>query len=689
MAKKKSIPKQKRTTKVGESKAKVEESGNAMYAFRETIESIVIAFVLAFLFRTFEAEAFVIPTGSMSPSLQGQHKDVCCSECGYRFRATASEEAGDRLQYASAELARTQQELRRVEKMLSGRLSSRDRGRLEYALTGLRQDEQQKMRLVKSFDTVAGMCPMCRQLMPMRPDLPSNVPAAVGLQDVEEQKTYPGDRILVNKYCYTHSDPQRWDVVVFKFPGNGEMNYIKRLVGLPNETLRIYQGDIFVSDEANNGEFEIERKPSDKVDVMLQVVHDTNYDPVVLYDAGWPLRWKVTSSDGWDRQLDTKAKTVGQTYSITASSDETTHWLEYQHFVPQQRDWATARTYQQNGDYGNTTKEQWLAECKPELIRDFNPYNADRSRGGTGNPRAGGIEDIGWTMPEEKFGMHWVGDLAIDCNLTVEEASGEFYLRLVEAGRAFICRVDLSSGDATVSLEGDDSVSATAKTTVRSPGDYQLRFANVDDQLLLWIDGSEVLLSGDSPALIYDADQVYDGRENAVPQSSPTDLGDLAPAAIGARGASVSVDRLQVLRDIYYIATRWDSEDLEKICDFPHPMVDLTPEGKRYPTLSSVRQQFTDPSKWTARFKERRKEDFPIESGQLFVMGDNSPASSDCRLWASGNGNAMAKPGGSYLDRRLLIGKAVCVFWPHSWGEIPFIKRLPGFPNFGDMRLVR
>ena len=41
------------------------------HAIRETVESIVIAFVLAFLFRTFEAEAFVIPTGSMAPTLMG------------------------------------------------------------------------------------------------------------------------------------------------------------------------------------------------------------------------------------------------------------------------------------------------------------------------------------------------------------------------------------------------------------------------------------------------------------------------------------------------------------------------------------------------------------------------------------------------------------------------------------------
>src|SRR6266516_2495426 len=62
---------------------------------RETVESVVIAFVLAFLFRTFEAEAFVIPTGSMAPTLQGRHKDVDCPQCGYHYRVSASEEESE------------------------------------------------------------------------------------------------------------------------------------------------------------------------------------------------------------------------------------------------------------------------------------------------------------------------------------------------------------------------------------------------------------------------------------------------------------------------------------------------------------------------------------------------------------------------------------------------------------------
>jgi hypothetical protein len=62
---------------------------------RETFESIVVAFVLAFLFRTFIAEAFVIPTGSMAPTLFGRHKDVHCPQCRFEYEVSASYELND------------------------------------------------------------------------------------------------------------------------------------------------------------------------------------------------------------------------------------------------------------------------------------------------------------------------------------------------------------------------------------------------------------------------------------------------------------------------------------------------------------------------------------------------------------------------------------------------------------------
>ena len=56
------------------------------------------------------------------------------------------------------------------------------------------------------------------------------------------------DRLFINKFVYHFESIGRGDVVVFKLPRvlDGRVDYIKRLVGLPGETIRIYHGDVFV-----------------------------------------------------------------------------------------------------------------------------------------------------------------------------------------------------------------------------------------------------------------------------------------------------------------------------------------------------------------------------------------------------------------------------------------------------------
>jgi signal peptidase I len=61
--------------------------------FREVIETIVFVVVLVLLLKTFLAEAFVIPTGSMATTLLGYHREVTCQKCGYPFLVNASSEA--------------------------------------------------------------------------------------------------------------------------------------------------------------------------------------------------------------------------------------------------------------------------------------------------------------------------------------------------------------------------------------------------------------------------------------------------------------------------------------------------------------------------------------------------------------------------------------------------------------------
>jgi len=57
------------------------------------VETIVFVVVLVLLLRSFLAEAFVIPTGSMATTLLGYHRDVICPECGEHFPVNASKEA--------------------------------------------------------------------------------------------------------------------------------------------------------------------------------------------------------------------------------------------------------------------------------------------------------------------------------------------------------------------------------------------------------------------------------------------------------------------------------------------------------------------------------------------------------------------------------------------------------------------
>ena len=59
-------------------------------SFREVVECIVFVVVLVLLLRSFVAEAFVIPTGSMATTLLGYHIDVTCPQCGLHFPVNAS-----------------------------------------------------------------------------------------------------------------------------------------------------------------------------------------------------------------------------------------------------------------------------------------------------------------------------------------------------------------------------------------------------------------------------------------------------------------------------------------------------------------------------------------------------------------------------------------------------------------------
>ncbi|HWC89566.1 MAG TPA: S26 family signal peptidase, partial [Pirellulales bacterium] len=542
-----------------------EPSGKAV---RETIESVVIAFVLAFMFRTFEAEAFVIPTGSMAPTLSGRHLDVTCPKCGYEYRGGASLNENWQSQASDPD----------------ARQGERDMAR---------------QRLSDS-EPVAVTCPQCRYVLPVEPDTPSG----------EENPPYNGDRILVAKFPYDFGPPKRFDVFVFKYPGNAQVNYIKRLAGLPNESLRIYHGDLYSKPlDAPASDYQIIRKPTNKLLAMMQTVYDNDCVVDEMTAAGWPLRWQplpageATGGDaaggnvpGGNVPADAaapawKSADGGRSFSASPAADQAA-WLRYQHFVATDSDWQSILEKR----FDKQTPQ------RPQLITDFYSYNDVITKGEHGAP------------PNHTLGMNWVGDLKLDCELQLDKPEGKIVLELVKAGRRFRAKLDAATGQAELSIDGLDDFHPRATTNVRGPGRYQVAFANVDAHLTLWADGKRIQFDGDTG---------YTPLADDVPTAA-----DLAPVGIGAEGASLTVRHLNLHRDVYYIAAKLGSS---VITDYP--LSDNLPTGMDQPDkLGEFLDFFSNPDRWKAEgpdgkspFDERRSVEFDIGPDQFIALGDNSP----------------------------------------------------------------
>lgn len=544
-------------------KEEAEKKPKRQESTRDTIESILFAFILAFMFRTFEAEAFVIPTGSMAPTLYGRHKETDCAKCGYHVTVGASDEV-DRDTNLISPHARIQ----------------------------------------------SAICPNC----------------GYENDQIEEALAFNGDRILVNKFPYEFGEPDRWDVFVFKNPQEPETNYIKRLVGLPNETLRISGGNVYLVTDSG---LQILRKDPSKQRVLQIPVYDDKFPPREILEAGWPERWQsmkrgqIGQFGGWsDSKAGWEADDENRSYSI-ASDSGNLEWLRYRHFLPTEDDWYQLR------------KNQPL-NPKARLISDFCAYNT----------YTGSEFSQAYQVDTGKF---WARDLTINFDLELEAVtdSGQIVIELCEGVAWYRCEINPQTGEAVLSeinyqLNERREELATGQTLIRGPGNYSISFANVDDRLCLWVNNS--LVDFEEGANL---DNVAGATTNPLPIEQ-----DLTPVGIAVAGVTANVSKLLLQRDIYYRAEFLDHRNDR----FEHRLTSLS----------------DDPEAWADFYNEEADEldSLEIEIGpdQFVALGDNSPRSLDSRLWGDGQ---------QTVPRKFLVGKAFYIYWPHG---VPFMNGGQGYP---------
>ena len=63
-----------------------------------------------------------------------------------------------------------------------------------------------------------------------------------------ESTIMANDRIVAFRLSYLFRDPERFDIIIFRFPDDQTQLYVKRIIGLPGETVNIRNGRVYIDD---------------------------------------------------------------------------------------------------------------------------------------------------------------------------------------------------------------------------------------------------------------------------------------------------------------------------------------------------------------------------------------------------------------------------------------------------------
>ncbi len=569
--------------------------GKAEGSIKETLISLVISLAMALIFKLYIVEAYRIPTGSMAPTLLGAHMRAQGPQTGYDWAVGPWYYAGD-----------TPFGVQGPVRGSNGMLFGGENPHLMDPMTGFPYE--------------------------------SSGPDRTGSPLPESKRTLAGDRILVQKYLYEVRDPRRYEVVVFKNPTGAEQNYIKRLVGLPNEHLWLVDGDVFTTPHTTapdgadiasraleSSSWRIQRKPFEVQRALWQEVFSSEYTP-----------------------LNPQLNTVRYFEAPWLAGDNAQAWTI-----------DGVRSYRY--DSTEPTTLDWDDASWP--VTDFTPYND-----GTPNWQRGRGTPI-----------YPVADVRVRTGIQPESDSLQASISLIARQHEF--RADIAGGSATIrmrplgSIESGDWVTlTTGNCPPFKPGKTtNIEFWHYDQQVLLIVGGKQI---GGPVGYDWAPDQRLEfvtGRRfddlRYLPGSTPDSPrynfeSLLRPATYEAhgrpsislafQGSPVTLHRVGLDRDIYYRpfhnalgaprrAFAWHPDDL----------VHLGPD-------------------------------------HFFMLGDNSGSSLDGRGWPTHTVPIDPTVADQIDDtlgvvhRDLMLGKAFFVYFPapySAFGRVPI-------PDFGRMRLI-
>lgn len=533
-------------------------------SIRDLIEQFLLALILAFVARAFLVEPFIIPTGSMAPTLLGQHFHNVCPQCGYEFQV------------------------------------------------------DHDARMVN--------CPMCRVIIPQPVDKDTNAADS-------------GDRILVLKYIHSLANPKRFDPIVFKNPQDPTVNYIKRLIGLPGETIRIVGGNIYIApphDEDTKPQFDIARKPMGTQQVLWRQVYHSQYLPL---DLGLP------DPDGKTRRKQWTPPWVPS--GITSSQ-----------WGPRTEGLLHTRIYQYQGNEPG------------RLIFNFDEYNDGANRYVYNQSGLSTTDAI-------YYGYNMIEDMRLGAT------------RLPGYVPKFISlTISTYTHYVQVVFHADGKV--ILQTTPREEGIIDRLDQLVDINAYLansnWTVRKEIQRTPTPETHLDELELVHLDQAFYVKRNNQILIEYKYPEEPGSADLYQSLDQRAKLEALYASDRDRDKQ--------PRPFVRI--EVSDGPT--KLRDLYLDRDIYYLQSTQRGfgNSDQPatLNQDEFYCLGDNSPQSQDSREWTNVDpwvqhyiGKDQPVPEG-IVPRDLIIGRAFYVYWPAAYGKNSRIG-VPALPNFSRMRLIR
>jgi signal peptidase I len=257
--------------------------------------------------------------------------------------------------------------------------------------------------------------------------------------DLESLPDVKADRVLIDRRAFSIRAPRRWEIAAFRRSPQADKILIKRIVGLPGESIEIRHGDVYVDGH-------IQRKNLAEQRALAVLVHDANYWPT--REPTFPPRWQADRSDSrW-------SATGGRFSCAAGGQQQPVDWLVYHH-------------WRRLADAGGT---------RPSPITDLCGYNQ--------------------SQPRRDEDVHAVNDLMLSFRLAQPSGHGTFCVRLSDGRDSFEARLqcDASRPHCQIFRNGRLIPVAAGQIPAAAGQQWLVEASLVDQQFLLAIDGQQVVV---------------------------------------------------------------------------------------------------------------------------------------------------------------------------------------------------